>query len=96
MKYAVIGSSAAGIFGVEALRQADREGDIIIISGEKEPAYSRCLTTYYIAGSTTEKNMYIRPGDFFEKNNVDVHPGTTVESIDPVQKKIYCSGPRGY
>ncbi|MBO8128147.1 MAG: NAD(P)/FAD-dependent oxidoreductase [Peptococcaceae bacterium] len=92
MRYVVIGNSAAGIFGIEAIRECDPEGDIILITNEPESAYSRCLTTHYIAGKVTENQMYIRPGDFYQRYAVDVRFGVTVESVDPAERKVLCEG----
>ena len=57
MQYAIIGSSAAGISAIEAIRTKDKTSKIIVVSDEKKPLYSRCLISYLLAGTIDEKNI---------------------------------------
>ena len=71
-RYLIIGLSAAGVFGAEAIRRIDADGEITILSTEREQAYSRCLTTYYIEGKTDREHMKLRSADHWQKLRVDV------------------------
>ncbi len=90
MKYAVIGNSAAGVFAMEAIREIDKESNIIMFTDEPGPAYSRCLTTHYLADGVSEGQMLIRAEDFYRRHNIDTRFGTEVTGLDPVQGKIKC------
>jgi len=92
MKYVVIGNSAAGIFGLEAIRETDPEGDIVLLTDEPEPAYSRCMTTHYIAGGVTESRMFMRPEEFYRRYRIDARFGVTVSTVDPSGRKVKCRG----
>lgn len=48
MRYLIIGSGAAGISAAEAIRSKDREGEILLVSNEKEGYYSRPGLAYYL------------------------------------------------
>ena len=87
-RYLIVGLSAAGIFAAEAIRRLDEWGEIIILSTEREEAYSRCLTTYYIEGKTDREHMKLRSADHWQKLRVDVRYGATVVAMDAVSKRV--------
>ncbi|MBU1061857.1 MAG: FAD-dependent oxidoreductase [Candidatus Omnitrophica bacterium] len=88
MQYVIIGSSAAGINAIEAIRSKDKKADITVISDEKKPLYSRCLISYLLAGTIDEKKIWYRPDAFFKNNKVDAILGVKAEKIDPDKKEI--------
>lgn len=88
-RYLIIGNSAAGIFAAEAIRKRDALGEITILSTEREEAYSRCLTTYYIEGKTDKAKMRLRSADHWQKLGVVVRCGETVTIIDVDNKRVH-------
>jgi NAD(P)H-nitrite reductase large subunit len=88
MKYVIIGGSAAGISGAEAIRSIDNKGEITVISDENFPLYSRCLITYYLAQTINEKEIKFKPDDFFKRNNIKSLLGVKAEKIMHNEKKI--------
>jgi NAD(P)H-nitrite reductase large subunit len=68
--YLIIGNSASGIGAAEAIREADKEGIITIVSDEPYPAYSRPLISEYLADGCPLERMLYRPADFYDKNNI--------------------------
>ncbi|MDO4542008.1 MAG: FAD-dependent oxidoreductase, partial [Bacillota bacterium] len=90
-KYLIIGNSGAGVFAADAIRQRDKEGEITILSTEREMAYSRCLTTYYVSGQINKCGMFIRPGDHYEKNRITFWGGVRVTAIDSAAKTVTLS-----
>jgi nitrite reductase (NADH) large subunit len=94
MRHVIIGNSAAGIFAAEEIRRRKPEDQIIILSDEKEHAYSRCLTSYYIAGKVDEKNMQIRAGTFYQDLNIDFYPGEKVLEADTAKMCLKTSSGR--
>lgn len=89
MRYAIIGSSAAGISAVEAIRSKDKKSDITVISDEKKPLYSRCLISYLLAGTIDKDKIWIRPDDFFKKNKAEAILGVRAEKIDLKNREVY-------
>ena len=75
MRYVIIGNSAAGLAAAETIRKNDLTGEVIIISDESGPAYSRCLATYYLAGRLTRDQLFIKDRDFYSKNNFNLKHG---------------------
>ena len=88
MNYVIIGNSAAAVGTIEGIRQIDKTGKITVISDEKYHTYSRPLISYWLMGKVTDKNIYYRSADFYEKNGVETRFDTRVTKIDPAAKDV--------
>jgi len=88
MSYIVIGNSAAGLFAVEEIRKQDTQSEIIVLTAEKEPSYSRCLTTYFLAGDIPASRLYLREEGFAKQLNLTVVYGVEVNRIDPERRRV--------
>jgi NAD(P)H-nitrite reductase large subunit len=88
MRYVIIGNSAAGINGAEAIRMRDNNGEITIISEEDYPAYSRCLIPYFMEGKLAEEDMLYRPAGYYEENRFNTILGRRAVSIDTKEKCV--------
>jgi len=95
MQYAIIGSSAAGINAIEAIRSKDKASKIIVISDEKNPLYSRCLISYLLAGTIDEKKIWYRPPVFFKDNKVETLLGVRADKVNIKKKEITISNYAG-
>ncbi|MDR1002300.1 MAG: FAD-dependent oxidoreductase [Oscillospiraceae bacterium] len=91
MKYVIIGNSAAAVGAVEAIRQNDTEGKILIISDESYHTYSRPLISYLLLGKTTREKMKYRSDSFYSENNCEVMLSTSVTAIDKDAKCVLLS-----
>ena len=85
-KYLIIGNSAGGIGAAEAIRQADKEGALTIVSEEPYPAYSRPLISKYLARERTLEGILFRPLNFYEQNNIIFLPGKKVTHLELDQR----------
>ena len=88
MNYVIIGNSAAAIGTVSGIREFDSSGKITVISDEKYHTYSRPLISYWLQGKVSDKNIYYRPKDFYEKNGVETVLGKKVTKIDAANKAV--------
>lgn len=88
MNYLIIGNSAAGLNGAEAIRSRDAQGNVTIVSEEDYPAYSRCLIPYFMEGKIREADMLYRPKDYYAKNRFEICLGQKVLSVQPREKTI--------
>lgn len=88
MNYVIIGNSAAAIGTVAGIREIDSAGKITIISDEKYHTYSRPLISYWLEGRVSDKNIYYRPEDYYEKNGVETILGKKVTKIDTAHKTV--------
>jgi NAD(P)H-nitrite reductase large subunit len=90
MNYLIIGSSAAGIGAVEAIRKYDGQASITVVSEETTPLYSRCLLSYYLAGSVDVIGLAYRNADFFREMKVNALLGRRVESLNAARQSVLC------
>lgn len=88
MRYLIIGNSVAGVHCVEAIRGADKEGPITIVSDEEALNYSRPLLSYYLGGRIAEDRLAFRDKVFYEKHKVDLILGNRATGLDTKQKKV--------
>lgn len=98
MKHLIIGNSAAGTAAIEAIRKEDKTCDIVQLSDEPHPLYSRCLLSYYLGGTLDLDSIGFREEDFHRKMNVKLHAGTGCRavSLDPVKRLVTCENGNSY
>jgi len=94
MSFIVVGNSAAGLFAVEEIRRHDTQSELIVLTTEQEPSYSRCLTTYFLAGDIPASRLYLREEGFAERLNLTVVYGVEVNRIDPTRQIVQSSDGR--
>ena len=95
MRYVIIGNSAAAIGCVEGIRSVDREGEILLVSRERQHTYSRPLISYLLLGKTDEQRMKYRPDDFYRHLNVQPLLGREVVAVDrPGRAVVLADGER--
>lgn len=85
MKHApicILGNSIAAVSFIETLRHKGNKEDIIVLSKEPFPAYGRPLISYLLAHKIQKNNIFLRPPDFYIKNNVHFYPGTSVLDVN--------------
>ena len=89
-QFIIIGNSAAGIATVEAIRQRDKNSNILVFSDEDYPAYCRCLISYYLAQDIKEDKILYRAESFYRENNIELLLNKKVMRIDPKKNRITC------
>ncbi len=82
MQYVIVGNSAAGLNGAEAIRSRDPAGSITIVSDEDYPAYSRCLIPYVMEGKISEEDLLYRPADHCRESRFEALLGKRVEAVE--------------
>jgi NAD(P)H-nitrite reductase large subunit len=81
MKIVIIGNSVAAVGAIEAVRSVDRSTPITVISDERHPVYSRPLISYLLAGELKPDQIFYRPKNFYEKNNLRPLLGRSVTKV---------------
>jgi NADPH-dependent 2,4-dienoyl-CoA reductase/sulfur reductase-like enzyme len=89
MKIAVIGNSAAALSAIEAFRKHDRTSDIVVVSREKHPAYSRVLLPYFLQGRIGRDQLFFPAGRFAGGAKVRTFLGRSVEEVDLFRKWLF-------
>ena len=86
-RYVLVGSGAAGVAAAEAIRSQDAQGEIILISEEKEGYYSRPGLAYYLTNELPEKQLYPFNQSDFKRLNLKFLRGRVI-GIDAQEHKI--------
>jgi NAD(P)H-nitrite reductase large subunit len=81
-KYLIVGNSAGGIGAAEAIREADNEGVLTIVTDEPYPAYSRPLISKYLTGERTLEEILFRPLEFYNQSNIVFLPSKKVSHLE--------------
>jgi NAD(P)H-nitrite reductase large subunit len=87
-KYVIIGASAAGIGAVEAIREVDPIGTLIVITDETCAHYSRPMISDFVSGKADIKKVNCRTEDFWKQNNVEAVLGKKVTAINFDEKTV--------
>ena len=90
MAYVVVGASASGINAARALREIDKNAEIILVSKD-EYVYSRCILHHFLDGRREIKALDFTPENFFERYNIKWINGVEVTGIDTKAKKLKLS-----
>ncbi len=86
----VVGGGHAGGTLVGLLRQAGFTGEIVLFGQETDLPYHRPpLSKKFIDG---DLEHWLRPPEFYPEQDISVRLGESVESVDPVARRVYTSG----
>jgi len=87
-KYVIIGASAAGIGAVEAIREVDSSGTIVVISEEQYPQYSRPMISDFVSGKANIEKIKFRKNDFWESIGAQILTGRTAIALNLTDKSV--------
>ncbi len=82
MKYVIIGNSASGISAINAIRECDNKGKIIVISDESYPNYSRPLISYLLGKKVTLDKINFCEKNFYKDNKVKLILNKKASKLD--------------
>jgi len=85
----IIGANAAGINAANAARKQDGRADIILVTNDKYPAYSRCGMPYVLAGEIPKfEDLIVFPPSHYMMMKLDLRTETTATSINVNEKTV--------
>ena len=85
----IVGGGHAGAQAAIALRQAGFAGTVAIVNAELELPYERPpLSKDYLAGDKAFDRLLIRPAAFWDERRIDMLPGCTIATVDPVPHRV--------
>ena len=88
-KIVIIGAGQAGAQAAASLRQEKFAGAVTMVGEEASPPYQRPpLSKAYLQGQLDESRLYLRPRDFYEKNEIELRLGTRATAIDRAAKTV--------
>lgn len=88
MKIVIIGNGIAGQIVAQNILKKSKDFEIVMISKENHPYYSRIFLPHYIAGDRTIKQLYQRDLDWYDNNDIQLLLNTEVEKINTQKKTI--------
>jgi NADPH-dependent 2,4-dienoyl-CoA reductase/sulfur reductase-like enzyme len=94
MRYVIVGGGITGTTAAEELRKLDEEAEIVLISEEQHPIYSRVLLPHYIKWKVDRDRCFLKKEEWYEEKNIEWLPGTRVEKCDPKNAFVLLSDGR--
>lgn len=94
MRYVIAGGGVAGTTAAEELRKLDKEAEIILISEEQHPLYSRVLLTPYLVGKVSRERVFIKKEEWYREQNIEWLCGERVEKLDTKNSFVEISSGR--
>src|SRR5512143_4069858 len=89
--HVIIGASAAGLDGREAIRSVDGECKVTILSKEKAPLYSRVGLTHFLDGTVKLAGMKTHGPEDVERLKAALLPGVAAVHVDPKARRVSLS-----
>ncbi|GAB3031868.1 NAD(P)/FAD-dependent oxidoreductase [Mycobacterium bourgelatii] len=87
--FVVVGGGLAGAKAVEALRDNDFDGQIILFADEKHPPYERPpLSKEYLAGKKALSDFTVHESAWYVEHRVDLRLNTRVTALDPAAHSV--------
>lgn len=88
-KLVLIGNGMAGVNCIEQiLKLVPNRYDITIFGSEPHPNYNRIMLSSVLAGDADMNDIVINSWDWYRENNIILHAGHTVSSIDTKRKIV--------
>ncbi|MCW9024951.1 MAG: nitrite reductase large subunit NirB [Gammaproteobacteria bacterium] len=85
----VIGNGMAGIRTVEELLKVAPDAyDITVFGAEPHANYNRIMLSPVLAGEKTIEDIILNDDQWYADNNITLHKGNTITSIDRVNRKV--------
>jgi len=89
LHFVIIGNGVAGNSAASAIREADKEVNITMISQEPFPEYSACvLSKKYISGEMRREEVFLRKFEDYSKENIRTLFGQKAKGLDIGNKKV--------
>ncbi|MCB2186124.1 MAG: FAD-dependent oxidoreductase [Deltaproteobacteria bacterium] len=82
-QYVIIGNGAAGASAAQKIRTGDPDGQITIYTDEPLGYYYRPRLIDYLAGEVQVPSFTLHDQAWYDKNNITLRAGVTVNAVDP-------------
>ena len=88
MRIVIIGNSAAGLSGLEAFREINRQAHITLVTKESRRPYSKVLLPYYLRGKVPYNHLFIRDKEYYNRHNAVCIKGNAVQLLPDSQEVL--------
>lgn len=88
-RYVLVGGGLASASAIEGIRELDADGEIVLVTAEKELPYHRPpLSKGYLAGRDPVETVRIHEASWFRANGVRVRLGQVAKSVHLRKKSV--------
>ncbi|MCD2347770.1 NAD(P)/FAD-dependent oxidoreductase [Clostridium guangxiense] len=84
----IVGAGVAAVNAIKAIREYDKESEIILIGDEKFYPYSRIKLTKSMLENLEEDKILLQKKDWYAANNVSLYLGRSVIKVDTDNHKV--------
>lgn len=84
----ILGSSAAGLSAIDAIRQRDKSSTVAVICKEPDATYSRVALPYILSKEKNLRQITLQEPDYFKANNVELATGVGATAVDPKARTV--------
>ncbi|MCO5198971.1 MAG: FAD-dependent oxidoreductase [Anaerolineae bacterium] len=91
MRYLIIGNGAAGVTAAETIRQYDPVGEVVIVSAEKTPMYSRPGLAYVLTGDIPPQQVVARTEHWYTDQRLKLVYGKAA-ALDTSNRLVALNG----
>ncbi len=91
-KIVIIGAGQAGLQTAISLRSLGYTGRLFLVGDEPYPPYQRPpLSKTYLKGEVSEERLFLKPPLFYEKHDITLKTGCSVDSLDRDNQRVFLS-----
>ena len=96
LKLVMVGNGMAGVRTIEELLKVSPElYDITVFGAEPHPNYNRILLSPVLAGEQTLDEIVLNSWDWYKENNIHLHAGWKVTTVDRVKRVVHAMSATG-
>lgn len=87
--FVIVGAGQGGVAAADELRDQGFDGRIVLIGDEAELPYERPpLSKEYLAGDSSDDDLYIYPKKWYEENNIELALGVAACRVDVGSSRV--------
>ena len=92
MKHLIVGNGPAGVSAARTVRKVAPADQVVLVSEEAQPFYSKVLTSYFVGGKVPYENMLLSNAEGFQGQGIELLTGRQAVRIDPAAGELLVSG----
>lgn len=89
--YIIIGGGAASVSAGAAIRRRNKSAAVVILTRENTYPIMRPALTKKLASDYKPAEFYLKPGSFYDKENILILTGREAVKIEPAEKNVILS-----
>ena len=83
MKYLIIGAGVAGVSACQAIREKDAGAELLVLTEEQFPFYTRLRLPDLVAGRIEPAKLVLKDAGWFDRLGIELRLNTRAEAIRP-------------